>query len=504
MTSPSATRVIAKRFLIGFCCFIMNDLCIAQITFNKTYDSGGYEGIFNILPVDSGYCMVMNLNQSPDGFQINFLDSLGNVSQSQSFFFPSGSLIVWSLLKTNDQNFMTGCHFINYGTGIRNVFLAKLNNQGDTIWTKNYLASSGFQYYGRYILETSDFGFLITGAFTDSLLTNPEFCILKTDSLGNLEWVQSFGGVNTEDAFSSVETPDKGFLTLGFTRSFGFGNSWNRDELLVKWDSLGNYQWHKTYGSIDDEYSICISKLADGNYLLGSITYNASTSIQNGKLIKVDVNGDVIWQKYYSSKSSFWWLQEQSNNDIVVVGSSRQSNNIDDGLIIRTDSAGIQKWRRQYRFGNDHCYFRDVKETPDGGIICAGFVFDGASGNQDGWLVKLDSTGCLSAVNCGQPTGLLDVVASSSYDISIAPNPVVDQAIIKVDGLPQHLLQEHYQVTIFDITGKKILSPVYGYLISETGIQFIFKRETLQPGIYLLEMVTAKGERIGTLKVVTH
>ncbi len=106
-------------------------------------------------------------------------------------------------------------------------------------------------YYGGYLLETSDHGYLITGEIADSALTDGDIFILKTDSIGNLEWMNSFGGIRFEAGYSSVETTDGGYLTAGWTRSFGFGNNSNiREDIVVKWDSVGNYQWHKTYGSI--------------------------------------------------------------------------------------------------------------------------------------------------------------------------------------------------------------------------------------------------------------
>jgi|SRR5688572_18924390 len=476
---------------------------MAQVTFNKTYNSG-YDGLFNVLPQGTNYWMVMNAHQNPDQSLVCKLDSLGNVILSKSFADTSNSTIIYSLLKDYDSNFISGCYKSNIVTNQSNAFLFKFDVNGDSLWSKTFTDSTGQDLNGNYITLTSDSGYLITGQLWDPVMSVGDYFILKADGVGNFLWSQSFGGNGNEIGYSSIETPDKGFLSIGITRSFGFSNTSNRDELLVKWDSLGNYQWHKTFGTINDEYAICISKLADGNYMLGSIKYNSSTNIQNGKLIKIDLNGNIIWQQLYASKSSFWWLQEQMNSDIVIVGSSRQSNNVDDGLIIRTDSAGNQKWRRHYRFGIDHCYFRDVKETPDGGIICAGFVFDGASGNQDGWLVKLDSTGCLGSGNCGEPTGLFETATSTLYDITVSPNPVTEQAIVKIEGLPQHLLDENYKFSIYSIKGKLVATPRTGFLITDTGIQFIFKRESLNQGIYLLDIEAYSGEKIGVVKVVVQ
>ena len=83
-----------------------------------------------------------------------------------------------------------------------------------------------------------------------------------SDSIGNLEWMNSFGGIRFEAGYSSVETTDGGYLTAGWTRSFGFGNNSNRDVILVKWDSLGNYLWYQTYGSSDYEMAIGITPVS--------------------------------------------------------------------------------------------------------------------------------------------------------------------------------------------------------------------------------------------------
>ncbi|MBK7388599.1 MAG: hypothetical protein IPI23_05860 [Bacteroidetes bacterium] len=200
-----------------------------------------------------------------------------------------------------------------------------------------------------------------------------------------------------------------------------------------------NYQWHKTYGTIYNETAVGIIKLSDGNYLIGSGRNDFSLNLPYGKILKIDVNGNVIWQKFQGvGIDCYNWVREMSNTDLVGI-TSRRVNGTDDGFIIRTDSSGNEKWRRQYRFGNDHCYFRDVQETPDGGIICAGFVFDGASGGQDGWLVKLDSTGCLSS-GCGEPTSLLETPAALPH-YPFLQILLKKEAVIKIEGLSAKLLE---------------------------------------------------------------
>ncbi len=489
------------RFIIIINLLLVGNVSYSQVTFDSTYDAGGAEGCFNIMTNNNGFAMVMNSYQNPNAYQICSLDTVGQIINSKLYYTPGVNLILWSAFETFDHNFVTGCFYQDLSTNIRSLYFVKFDLQGDTLWSRLYSAPSGFQYYGRYFIQTSDSGLLFSGAYVDTALTNAEFCLLKTDSLGNLQWINTFGGNSTDDAFSSVETPDKGFLTLGYTRSFGFGNSSNRDDMLVKWDSLGNYQWHKTFGTINEDIGIGITKCMDGNYLLGSGKYMNSSNSQS-KIIKIDVDGNIIWQKTFGIQSdSFWWVREKLNNDIIAVGSEGNSNNFQDGFILCTDSAGNEKWRRQYRTGLYNCYFRDVKETSDGGIICCGFG-QGASGNQDGWLVKLDSTGCLSGTNCGEPTGLIDASSSTAYQISVAPNPITTLGLIKVEGLPARLMSESYRLRVYDLTGRLVQSPETGFLVSDNWIECIFKPAGLKTGVYLLQISTYAGERLGIARVV--
>ncbi|MBK7388597.1 MAG: T9SS type A sorting domain-containing protein [Bacteroidetes bacterium] len=483
--------------------FVNGPQSYAQITFNNTYHDD-VDGIFTILVDGSGYKQVMHSMDSPyRSFIFQNLDSNGNVLLSKKYGGAPETYAVYSLIKTADSNFAIGAYKYDFIDNRSYGFIGKLNSIGDTLWTKSYIAPNNNNFIGDYMIETSDHGFLITGQLVDSTFTNGDIAIMKSDSVGNFEWMNSLSGVNSDCGYSSVQTPDGGYLTAGWTRSFGFGNNSNRDVILVKWDSLGNYLWYQTYGSSDYEMAIGITQLSDGNYILSCGSYILPNGPNRGWIIKIDQSGAVLWQKFqYSDVDCYNWVREMSNFDLVG-SSSRRVNGIDDGFIIRTDSSGNEKWRRQYRFGNDHCYFRDVQETPDGGIICAGFVFDGASGGQDGWLVKLDSTGCLSS-GCGEPTSILETPAASSYTISVSPNPVKEEAVIKIEGLSAKLLEESYLVNVYDLTGKLVASPRTGFLIAADNVQFIFKSESLVSGIYLLEISTTKSERIGVVKLVVQ
>ncbi|MCX6641112.1 MAG: hypothetical protein NTW14_11640, partial [bacterium] len=83
--------------------------------------------------------------------------------------------------------------------------------------------------------------------------------VVKTDSLGTMQWQRNYGGYYGDYCYSVLKTPDSGFL-LGGVNS---GNYW-----IIKIDSTGNQLWNQTfnYGQNDVCYSIC--QAADGSLLL--------------------------------------------------------------------------------------------------------------------------------------------------------------------------------------------------------------------------------------------
>jgi hypothetical protein len=489
--------VLTTIFLAGL------NIGLAQVTFNTTYHNA-VDLDFNILPESNAYYKVMTAYSGPDAkYVFQKLDSAGNILISKPYGNVYENFLTYNLIKSYDNNFIAGCYFNDLTTNRYQPFIAKFDHAGDTIWTKKITACTACDIYSDYLIETMDHGFLITGEIADTNLADGNIFILKTDSIGNFQWINSFGGTKFDAGYASAQTSDGGFLTIGWTRSFGFGNNSNRDDIVVKWDSVGNYQWHKTYGTILNETAISIQKLQDGNYIIGSGRNDLIQNIPNGKLLKIDENGNVIYQKFYGTGiDSYWNLQELLSQELIACGSIKV-NGLHDGFLIKTDSSGNELWRRQYRFGNSHCYFREVKATFDGGYICAGFVQNGASGGQDGWIVKLDSTGCL-ANSCGEPTGLLETNKSSPYAISVYPNPITDNAIVKIEGLPQTLLASRFNLLLLDITGKKIEISQPGFLITENGIQCIFNKGSIHNGIYLLEATTSLNESLGVVKVIVQ
>ena len=117
----------------------------------------------------------------------------------------------------------------------QNMYLIKLDSNGDSLWTRTYGGELEETATGMWL--TNDGGCIIVGK--SNSLNNDDFngYSVKTDGDGNILWTRSYGGTGVENINSVQQTSDNGYIMAGYTNSIGAGDF---DMWLLKTDSLGN------------------------------------------------------------------------------------------------------------------------------------------------------------------------------------------------------------------------------------------------------------------------
>ncbi|MCD6102046.1 MAG: T9SS type A sorting domain-containing protein, partial [Candidatus Cloacimonetes bacterium] len=211
---------------------------------------------------------------------------------------------------------------------------------------------------------------------------------------GDTLWTRIYGGTDYDIGNSVQETTDGGYITVGYTRSFGAGNS---DVWLIKTNVQGDTLWTKTYGGTDQDYGNSVQQTTDGGYIIAGTTYSFGAGAADVYLIKTNAQGDILWTNTFGEASwdEGWSVQETTDGGYIIAGLTNleYSSAV---YLIKTNAQGNALWTKIYGGtgpGSGCEWGRSVQQTTDGGYIITGFTESLGAGAADVYLIKTNSQG---------------------------------------------------------------------------------------------------------------
>lgn len=170
---------------------------------------------------DSGYILAGFTGYMPN-YDVYLVktDHVGNLVWSRTYGGPHDD-VAWAVQQLDDTGYVVAGWTESFGVGERDVYLLRLNADGDTIWAKTY--GGAHDDAGMSIQKTSDGGYIIAGSTNSFGAGEADIYLLKVDASGNTVWSTTFGGIELERGFSVQETHDHGYIIVGFTCTFGIG-----------------------------------------------------------------------------------------------------------------------------------------------------------------------------------------------------------------------------------------------------------------------------------------
>lgn len=201
------------------------------------------------------------------------------------------------------------------------------------------------------------------------------FCVeTNIFSQSSILWQSNFGGSNVDMGKDICITNDGGYIVVGTTLSANGDIDYNHgdnDCWVIKFNKNKEIEWQRTYGGSLSDDGVSIKQTKDSGYIL------LASSLSN--------NGDVSGHHGVGFLRNDYW-------------------------VAKLDHTGIIQWQKS--LGGDGVEFaKSVDITDDGGYIIAGWTDSnsgdvvGNHGGNDGWLVKLDSTGHVNWKRCFGGTG---------------------------------------------------------------------------------------------------
>lgn len=438
--------------------------------------AGNFKGSANF---DPGNTNITLTSSGIDDIFISKFDSLGNHKWTKKIGGLYGDI---GQKITGDKNgniyctgYFTGTvdfdpgatvYNLNYIAG-NDIFILKLNTNGDFVWVKQQggnsidqglditIDNSGYIYTTGVFQSTADFD---PGASIYNLTSvgGSDVFISKLDSTGSFVWARKIGGTSTDLANSiSIDASNNIYITGYFwgTSDFDPSNtvynltsSGLSDIFISKFDSAGNYLWAKK---------------------MGGTSYDQALSVINDSI------GHVFTTGYFNGTCDFDPSSDTLN--LISIGAS-------DSFISCLDSLGNSVWTKSYGSTfNDVGYGLSSKIS--GSLYsCGGFQgtidFDFSSNVFN--LTSIDSVDTYIFKLSDIAIGLNE--KHQSQTISFFPNPAQNQ--LNFDIKPS----DNFNIELFNNLGQLLINEEIN------SVKKIIDIHSLANGIYFIKIIDNSGK----------
>jgi hypothetical protein len=338
--------------------------------------------------------------------------------------YGAGGEYMVAVHNTPEGGLILGGNTTTYGAGNNDFWLVKLDADGDTVWTRTYGSSGEDDLLDMRVVPAG--GYILAGSRQAELSTNTDIWVVRTDANGDTLWAWAYGDpVEAEWAGSVVPMANGDFAVAA---TYATADDGPTNIALYLLDSDGNPYDSEYFGGMDDdETAMTIRQTPDGGFIIVGWTRSFGLGPDDVYLVKTDDTGALDWQKWYGGAGADEGRDViiTSDGSYVIVGNtSSYGAGGADFYIIKTNSMGDTLWTRAVG-GTEYDIADGVVEASDGTIAVVGETESYGSGDLSVYIVALDGNG---NVHC------TDTYGTDGLDDGVAIVETPDQGFVIVGG----------------------------------------------------------------------
>lgn len=393
--------------------------------------------------------------------------------------------------------YVTG--YTTYSDDLKDIVTLKYDSEGNLLWAAREDGSGNSNSQGLAITVSAS-GYIYVAGYVTVSGTNTDIAVIKYNSLGGTEWIQTLSGTgNGEDKAwgIAVDATDNVYVA-GYTTESYTGT----DAYTAKLNSAGATLWSKKHNGTgnggDKAWGVVVD--TDGSvFITGESTdYNSNV---NYVTEKYSSTGGLCWTAYYNGTgngqdvaSSIAVLTNTDNSrSVVVTGKSWGTTNTFDYATVRySNTTGGQSQVNRYSMsGTTNDIAKDIAVTPSKKIVITGYS-----------QVIIESTqeqSYISTLSWNWESELTTVTnVPQKYALhQNYPNPFNPSTTISFDIKNAG----NVKLTIYDMLGKSVDVLVNQHM--EAGSHKItFSNINLASGVYFYELSTAEFRDIKKMTLV--
>ncbi|NCU36728.1 T9SS type A sorting domain-containing protein [Candidatus Falkowbacteria bacterium] len=413
-------KMLLIVFFTGASCMAHSQLP-PELLWEKTYPGVYTDLVRQVMPASDGGFVIIGESDSfgPGIISTRLIkcDSTGNLQWDKSyggasFDFP------FSVEETADQGYIIATYSNSFYPEGNNLRLIKTDSEGDTLWTSIVPNSNGciLQLAGS-IKQTPDQGYLLAGYCWQDSHCN-QIALFKTDNAGTLEWFKFYGGASDDYGATIQATNDGNYILSGYTFSYGNGLC---DGYLIKINPQGDTIWTSVVGGTNYDSYRFVRPTKDGGYIAVGSTQSYGFGEQ-GFVVKVDGDGVMEWAANVGGNQNegFEGVVENDNQEYLITGTTNSyGNGQHDFMIVRMGNSGNEMGMKTYG-GSGEDFGSTIEILPNKSYIATGTLTQNNS--LEYWALCFSADSIHVAVSEFEPT----TEAGLSFR-GINPNPFVNQ-----------------------------------------------------------------------------
>lgn len=494
------------KYLYGFIFFMSGivSLTAQQTGFDYTYHNDTfstrpyYYTQFNGVEIsDTAYYVIgTGLDSSythslftPPWYQTGIfmqIDTNGRIISNRIFRGDSSEVRIKfnPMLKTNDN------HLLVAGQNDFDAILYKINDKGDTLWTKKYSGDTLHLFRPYQIISGDNNNYYLLIRTLDFNNNTPDIMrgtIIKIDSVGSEQWRNEYIATGFEQNADAQLIEEGNNLVVTGIKADGnylIHYSYQLQTQIRRIDSTGNIlqeyisdsgRWIGMWDGLktqDGGFAFCG---VEGTQLdIGGGPH----MIYRGYVAKVDSNLQLVWERGFGSPDNTMYLkdmEELPDGSLILTGRrdvyypsdahyTVADSGYGGGWILKMSAEGDSLWQRIHRNGSFYRnYLNDIEILPDGGFIAAGYSEMNFTNHPDfyyqGWLIRTDSLGCI-VPGCQLLDNTENVAVIFDNDVVVYPNPASE------------VVRFRFEKAIEKDTEIRVYSGL-GQLVDETTVDYL-------------------------------
>lgn len=371
------------------------------IEWDKTIGGSDFDYLYDIQQTtDSGYIIggasnspvsgeKTEANKSNPGYEYDYwivkLDKWGKIQWDRTIGGNNRDELVrirelkhgYYLLAGNSYSGISGDK-TEQSKGGPDYWIVLIDSLGNKVWDKT-IGGNNYDYLTDIDITSDDGcilgGYSLSGVSGDKSQPNHDadgwdYWIVKLNKHGHIEWDKTIGG-NSWDFLTCIKQTNNGtYIAGGYSLSGKSGDRTGEsfgdfDYWLLRLDSTGNIMWDRSFGGADWDELNDIDQTSDHGFIIAGRSFSdiSGNKTENSRgesdywVIKVNVQGDVQWQKTIGGSKSEWLttVKETVRNRYVIAGFSM---------------SGISGEKTQHsRGGFTDYWIVDLQHKPDNELI---------------------------------------------------------------------------------------------------------------------------------------